>query len=321
MSYTPKNIDVYNAALSGAMAGLNYGRDYSSASASSYAVSSAVAVAIAQELDTLWGAVPASSLQLSALQLNIQAYFADRVPQSVTLSDYYTALAAIMANVSELVTVSGTSSPGGYSYPPYFANNLVTVNVADLSAFTIANNDGCTNVKGQTVLLVAQTDRTQNGPWVVGTVTGGTTAPLTRPPWWQTGRTINVGIGIQLSGEGTVYKNTLWACMSDNYLVPGTDVVDFYPKMMCGQAALVAGTFTISCPIWAKSSLSLTRVVANTCDLTVMYAGTVAGADGRTAGKLGTGAWIVQACIANGTINIADISTLSWTIMNRGSYT
>ena len=319
MSYIPKNIEVYNAALAGAMAGLNDGRDYTSASASSYATVSAVAVAIAQEFDTLWGAVPASGLQASAIQLNIQAYFAGRVPQSVMLNDYYTALTAIIANVSELVSVSAVSSPGGYSYPTYFANNLVTANVADLTAFTVAGNDGCTNVKGQTVLLVAQTDRTQNGPWVVGTVTAGT-APLSRPPWWASGRTINVGIGIQLSGEGVAYKNTRWSCMSDSVIVSDTDTVDFYPQMMCGQAALVSGTFTISCPIWAKSALSLTRVIANTCAATVIYAGTNGGGDGRTVGRFGTGAWIVQACVAAGTINAADVSTLSWTIMNRGNY-
>ena len=43
----------------------------------------------------------------------------------------------------------------------------------------------------------------------------------------------------------------------------------------------------------------------------------MAGATGLTAGTVGTCAIVIEACIAAGTINVADISTLHVTVVNR----
>lgn len=85
---------------------------------------------------------------------------------------------------------------------------VVTANIASLAAFTVASNDGLTYVAGNVVLLVNQTTATQNGPYTVGTVGGGT-APLTRPPWWQTGAVVS-GPVIFLASEGTQGANSQW---------------------------------------------------------------------------------------------------------------
>jgi len=54
-----------------------------------------------------------------------------------------------------------------------------TADIADLAAFTVAAVDGLTYVAGERILLKNQTTTSQNGIYVVGTVTGGV-APLTR---------------------------------------------------------------------------------------------------------------------------------------------
>lgn len=211
----------------------------------------------------------------------------------------------------ELVTSGGS----------FRARTVVTANVASLAAYTVASNgDGVTPVAGDTVLLVAQTTAAQNGPYVVGTVATGV-APLVRPDWFAAASTQKSGAVIIVGGEGTVFKNTSWRAMvaADTFVVDTTDG-KFYPTRVSGSTALVAGTFTISTvPVFStKSVVTLTRAVANTSTSTTGgYAPTVAGATGVTTGVIGTAAVVVQACVAAGTINNADISTLNWTIDNQ----
>ena len=70
-------------------------------------------------------------------------------------------------------------------------------------------------------------------------------------------------------------------------------------------------------PILSTSSyIGLTRAVFDTGAATVMYAATVGGVEGITPGYLGTAALTVQAVIAAGTINAADVSTLHILITN-----
>ena len=201
------------------------------------------------------------------------------------------------------------------------ARNIAAAgNVASLAAFTVAGNDGVTNVAGDVVILPDQTTAAQNGPYVVGVVAAGV-APLTRPSWWSTGAVFKSGITIAVGGEGTVFKNTAWKAMvaADSFTV-GTDDPKLYPTRVSGKTALVAGTFTISTvPIFsANSAIHLERAVANTSTATTGgYHPTSGGADGITPGIRGTAAAIIQACVAAGTLNNADISTLHWTIDNQ----
>jgi hypothetical protein len=232
-----------------------------------------------------------------------------------------------LRSTGEVAVLVGMASP--YQTNPELAasttsfrarNVAAAGNVAALTTFTVASNDGVTNVAGDVVVLLEQTTAAQNGPYVVGTVTTGT-APLTRPDWWPTGATIASGTVIRLGAEGTVFKScTLRAMVAADSFVVGTTDPKLYPAEVSGTTALVAGTFTISTvPVFsANAQVILDRKVANTSTATTGgYHATVAGADGVTIGTRGTASVVVQATVAAGTINNADVSTLRWTIINQ----
>jgi len=215
---------------------------------------------------------------------------------------------------------SPSADGSGAAVAAFRARNVVTVNVASLAAYTVAGNDGVTNVAGDIVLLSAQSTAAQNGPYVVGTVGGGT-APLTRPAWYAAASTQVLSLSIAVGSEGTVFKNTTWRTMlSGTTFVVDTTDPKWYPQIVSGTTALVAGTFTISTvPVFsAKTQVCLTRSIANTSTGTTGgYHATVGGADGITPGVIGTAAVVVQATVAAGTISASDISTLHWTIINQ----
>lgn len=187
-----------------------------------------------------------------------------------------------------------------------------------LTAFTVATNtDGITYVAGDVVLLTAQTTAAENGPYVVGTV--ATTAPLTRPDWWVAGSAIAQGQVIQVGGEGTIFGGSEWKALCAKSKIVGTDDPVFYPRVCKGTVTLVAGTITLGSTqgLFLKSttasSILITPNTANTTTSTVTYGAAVAS---RTAGVSGTAAAVLQARVAAGTINVADISTLDFLVTN-----
>ena len=230
-------------------------------------------------------------------------------------------------NTGEVAVQVGGTTP--YQVNPELAaaatanrarNVAAAGNVAALTAFTVAGNDGLTNIAGDVVLLLEQTTAADRGPYVVGVVTAGV-APLTRPDWWPTGATLVSGAKIRVGGEGNVFKNVDFRAfvVADTFVVGTTDP-KLYPEEVSGATALVGGTFTISTvPIFGpNSTVHLERKIANTCTLTVGgYHPTTGGATGITSGVRGTAACIVEACVGAGTISIADVSTLHWTFRNQ----
>jgi hypothetical protein len=198
---------------------------------------------------------------------------------------------------------------------------VVTANVADLAAFTVASNDGLTYAEGETVLLAGQTTGAQCGPYVVGAVSG-TTAPLTRSGEWEAGEPIDNGMVLEVS-EGTLWAGSSWKAMTTGAKVFGTDDPLFYPQNFHRTITLVAGTLTmgaggdtVATPVFSttKTQVAITRNTANTTTATTGgYSAPVAS---RVAGKAGTGAIMVRAEVAAGTINTADISTLDVTVVN-----
>jgi hypothetical protein len=226
----------------------------------------------------------------------------------------------------EVAVLVGMASP--YQLNPelasgstaFRARNVAAAGNVTLTAFTVASNDGVTNVAGDVVLLLEQTSAAANGPYVVGTVATGT-APLTRPDWFPTGATLQSGLKIRLGGEGTVFKNTDFrAFVAADTFVVGTTDAKFYPENVSGATALSSGTFTVSTvPIFsANSAVHLERrATGGTVTSTIGYHATAAGADGITIGIRGTAAAVIQAVVTAGTINTADTSTLHWTIVNQ----
>lgn len=199
-----------------------------------------------------------------------------------------------------------------------YVRGVVTANVANLAAFTVASNDGLTYAEGEKVLLAKQTTAAQCGVYVVGAVAGGT-APLTRVADLAAGMTYINGSVVEVS-EGTLWAGSSWKAMCTGTKIVGTDDPLFYPKTVHRTVTLVAGTVTINSDMWlfstTKSTVTVTRNTANTSTLTT--GGYSAAVAGRTAGKGGTGAVTVQAEVAAGTINVADISTLDVLVTNAG---
>lgn len=193
-------------------------------------------------------------------------------------------------------------------------------NQANLAAFTVANN-GITYVAGDVVILPQQTTALQNGPYVIGTVGGGT-APLTRPSWWPVGGPIVPGAVIEVGTEGTLLSGSSWKALCAKGLIIGTDDPILYPRVVKCLATLVAGTVTLGSTQAlylfstnsAKAGISITRNTPVTPTLTV--GGYQAAVANRTAGVSGTAAAIIIACVGAGTINVDDASTLDVCVTN-----
>lgn len=201
------------------------------------------------------------------------------------------------------------------------ARNVVNGNIADLNAYTVAANpavnDNVLGVAGDIVLLIAQTTPAQNGLYVIGTVTTGT-APLTRLTTMAAGLVFLADAFDIAVGEGAIFAHTKWFNSAAGTI--GTNTPAFFPRQVTISQALVAGTMTItSIPVLSvtKSRFGMTRRIANTSTATTGgYHTTVGGANGVTAGALGTASVTIEACVAAGTINNADISTLEITVYN-----
>lgn len=119
--------------------------------------------------------------------------------------------------------VANPELPGGSS-SAYRMTGVVTSNVGTLSSFTVASTD-LTFVAGDQVLLVNQTTASQNGPYVVGTVTTGT-APLTRPDWWAAG-TVHVQPEVFYVNKGTQGANSRWMITTSGSITVDTTSVTF----------------------------------------------------------------------------------------------
>jgi hypothetical protein len=225
---------------------------------------------------------------------------------------------------------------GNAVIPAY--NTCTSVATAALAAYTrvggviTANGngtigavfDGVAAVNGQVVFLpegiaVAAADA---GPYTITSVgAGGAPFVLTRPSWYADGQLIPMGYTIEILPGGTLFGATTWK----SFVANATQLVDtnaplFWPRSVTFSQALVAGTFTLTTvPVRSAtlSTIQLTRIIANTSTNTVGgYWPTSAGANGITPGVLGTASVICQACVAAGTINVADISTMNVRISN-----
>ena len=181
--------------------------------------------------------------------------------------------------------------------------------------------DGVTYVQGDLVLLVGQATKSQNGLYVVGAVSSGS-APLTRSPDFLTG-TVFAKSDVQVcevGPEGTLFANTLWKITTTGPITVDTTNHDWYPRQVTQAVTLTAGTVTVSnVPVLSstKTNVVLVRTATGgTVSNTIMYCPTSAGANGITPGTFGTASIVVQACVAAGTIQSTDTSTLSCTILN-----
>jgi hypothetical protein len=203
----------------------------------------------------------------------------------------------------------GSGFSSGFDFKCYSTGPAA--NVPNLAAYTVAGNDGQTNVEGDVVLLYAQTVTSQNGPWNVGTVAAGV-APLTRPAWWTTGQTIIHGATVHILA-GTLFAGTTWIATVGIAVDSANPVM--VPMSVSQQVTLVAGTVTITnVPILntAHTSIRASRLTPAGTANTVQY-----NPVSIVAGPFGTASFALQAQIAAGTINVADTSTLMVNVTNQ----
>lgn len=213
------------------------------------------------------------------------------------------------------------SQPADTVQPTLLARGVSAANNESLTAFVGVTGgtprDGITYIQGDTILLAGQTAKAQNGLYQVGLVTAGT-APLTRMPEFATGVSIDKGEVpvFELGPEGTLFGNTLWKTNLAATLIVDTTAFDLFPRQVTQSVTLVAGTVTVTnVPILSatKSNFLASRTTANTSTATT---GGYHPVGAVTPGIVGTASLVFDATVAAGTINAADISTLSLTIIN-----
>ena len=144
----------------------------------------------------------------------------------------------------------------------------------------------------------------------------GVAAVFTRSAKWAHGAIITPETKIRVGGEGTLFKGTVWtADPATAAKVVGTDDPVLYPDKVTQQIVLVAGhVAVINVPIKSatKSNFIFERTTANTSTLTVGGYHPIS----IVAGGIGTATVDETATVAAGTINVADISTGNFTILN-----
>ncbi len=181
----------------------------------------------------------------------------------------------------------------------------------------MAAQDGLTIAVGDTVLILEGTTNLTNaydgGPYVVTSLgSAGSQVVLTRPAWWAHGATVQPGAQVHVAA-GTLWANTFWkSCVAAAVVVGTTATQLIVGRVSVLAQVLVAGTKTLSgVPLLASASVVFNRTTANTTALTIWYNPIT-----LTPGAIGTASLVVNAQVAAGTINAADISTLTVTIVN-----
>jgi hypothetical protein len=181
---------------------------------------------------------------------------------------------------------------------------VVTSNIADLNAFTVATHDGLTFIEGDRVLLAKQTTASQDGPYVVGVVGGGT-APLTRAADWPAAAVLPAGSMVRVT-EGTAFRNSTWFASLAGAITVGTSSPAFYPERVKGTTeAMTAGAVSVANTWILSATTSVVQLTPKT--------------PGGTAGVLSYGT--LTAGAGSGAFDIAsseagDTATVSYTIEN-----
>lgn len=184
------------------------------------------------------------------------------------------------------------------------ARGVVTANVASLSAFTVAGNDGLTYAEGERVLLAKQSTGSQDGIYVVGAVGGGA-APLTRAADWAAAAVLPAGSRVVIS-EGDAWKGSTWFASVAGDVTVGTTSPAMCPERVKGvTAAMTAGSVAVSNSWVLSASTSVVMLTAKTPGGTQ---GTLS--HGTLTAGLGSGAFTITSS------SNTDTSTVSYVVHN-----
>lgn len=227
----------------------------------------------------------------------------------------------VAVTLNSLAAGGGGSAETPRAVVTSLAANTVTAGVMSYDAVgAFGTQDGvATLVAGDTVFIQAGTTNldaaADAGPWEIQTLgTASVVHVMRRPSWWAHGSPIKQAAKIKIGGEGTLYSGSTWQSFVATGKVIGTDDPAMYPDSVTQSIVLVAGHLAVTnVPIRSatKTNYIMRRSTANTCTLTLEYVPL-----SITPGALGTATVDVTAAVAAGTINVADISTLLFTVVN-----
>lgn len=203
--------------------------------------------------------------------------------------------------ISGVVPVASVARRAGIVHS---VRGVVTSNVADLAAFTVATHDGLTFVEGDYVLLAKQSTGSQDGIYVVGVVAVGA-APLTRAADWAAAMVLPAN-SMVVVGEGTAWKNSRWFASVAGAVTVATTSPAFYPeRVKATTVAMTAGSVAVASTWILSASASVAMLSAKT--------------PGGTQGTLSCGTLAVGAGSGSFTITSSsgtDTSTVSYVIEN-----
>lgn len=203
--------------------------------------------------------------------------------------------------VSGVLPVANVATTAGIVHS---VRGVITANVADLGALTVATHDGLTFAEGDRVLLAKQTTAAQDGIYTVGAVGGGT-APLTRASDWAAAAVLPAASAVVVN-EGTAWKNSRWVATVAGAITVATTAPAFYPeRVKATTVAMTAGSVAVSNTWILSDSTSVVTLSAKT--------------PGGTQGNLSCGT--LTAGAGSGSFTIAsdsgtDTSTVSYVIEN-----
>jgi len=178
----------------------------------------------------------------------------------------------------------------------------------------LATIDGVAPAVGNRVLLVAGAAGADNGIYTV-TALGGAGAKFVLT------RAADFAQGYVLPGqicevtEGALYALSTWKLVTLGPIVVGTTALSFYPRSVTQLVTLIAGAATVAnVPILSatNSQFVFARITPNTTASTVNYGLAAA----PTPGLVGTATLALNAQLAAGTLNNADISAGNFTVQN-----
>jgi hypothetical protein len=242
------------------------------------------------------------------------------IPQSLNVLQSRGAAAAPMQHAADYVIVA--------SLPAYTnVNGVLTGN--SNGAVTAAMADAATPAVGDFFLLeqgLAATALDAGLYQLTAVGAAGAKFVATLAPDWSQGNILLPKTEILVGPRGTVFKNTTWVnSLTGLTNLIGTASFTFFPRFVTWTSALVAGVVTggasatTGAPaVMSVLSATLTQVVCvrRTANTTTATVNGYAYNGNPTAGGLGTGSVSMMACVAAGTVNAADISTMDVTIIN-----
>jgi hypothetical protein len=266
--YVPRNLDVYLAAYHGCLAGMTGDRTVGAATGGTYFNPLCKhALTFAQAFDVVFTppTVPADSLVIGLITDICEQQFVNKSGAAdTTVAQLYplaTHIGVLVAQARQYI--SPLAPPSATLESPFAKGVFNGANIADFSAAPLAGLNFSPVLAGDVVLIVNQTNPTENGLYTIGTVDVATVS-LIRSVGWTVGSQWQEQTEIAIGHHDFVYGNTSWFISRADpttKVTVGSDPLLFYPRAFSRTATFVNGTVTIpSLPLLGNdANIQITR--------------------------------------------------------------